>query len=126
VIAGSALAAISHLAFILSMTGRLYGIKAGYRRAGERTARLGQVLTLESMLITGLASILAGVVTLAVVAWSWSARDFEATYSVLPAVAGTLLVTLGIQNIFGGFLLAIVGGNEARFLDGRAPAPVSR
>ena len=35
VIAGSALAAISHLAFILSMTGRLYGIKAGYRRAGN-------------------------------------------------------------------------------------------
>jgi hypothetical protein len=47
---------------------------------------------------------------------SWSARDFGPTYSILPAVTGTLLVTIGIQNVFGGFLLAIVGGNEARFL----------
>lgn len=122
VIAGSALAAISHLAFILSMTGHLHGIKAGYRRSGAGTALLGRLLTLESMLISGLALIGAGVLTLAMVALSWSARDFSATYSVLPAVGGTLLVTLGIQNMFGGFLLAIVGGNEARFLDGAAPA----
>jgi hypothetical protein len=74
------------------------------------------------MLISGLALIGAGILTLAMVALSWSARDFSATYSVLPAVGGTLLVTLGVQNMFGGFLLAIVGGNEARFLDGGAPA----
>jgi hypothetical protein len=123
VIAASAVAGISHLAFILSMTGHLYGIKAGYRRSGGGTALLGRLLTLETMLITGLALIAAGIFTLAMVALSWSARDFSATYSVLPAAGGTLLVTLGIQNVFGGFLLAIVGGNEARFLDGRAPAP---
>jgi glycosyltransferase involved in cell wall biosynthesis len=122
VIAASALAGISHLAFILSMTGHLHGIKAGYRRSGAGTALLGRIVTLETMLISGLALIGAGFATLAVVALSWSARDFSATYSVLPAVGGTLLVTLGIQNIFGGFLLAIVGGNEARFLDGPSPA----
>jgi hypothetical protein len=123
VIAGSALAGISHLAFILSMTGHLYGIKAGYRRSGRGTALLGRLLSLETMLISGLALIAAGIATLTVVTLSWSARDFSATYSVLPAVGGALLVTLGIQNVFGGFLLAIVGGNEARFLGGRAPAP---
>jgi hypothetical protein len=36
---------------------------------------------------------------------------------VLPAVVGTLLITLGAQTIFGGFLLAIINGNEARFLE---------
>jgi hypothetical protein len=127
VIAASTLASISHLAFILSMTGHLHGIKAGYRRSGNGTALLGRLLTLETMLISGLAFILAGTAILTMVTLSWSARDFSATYSVLPAVAGALLVTLGIQNVFGGFLLAIVGGNEARFLDG-APAarPVAR
>ena len=123
VIAGSALAATSHLALILSMTGHLHGIKAGYRHSGRGTALLGRLLTLETMLLSGLALIVAGIATLAMVTLSWSAREFSATYSVLPAVAGTLLVTLGIQNVFGGFLLAIVGGNEARFLGGRAPAP---
>lgn len=122
VIAASALASISHLAFILSMTGHLYGIKAGYRRSGGGTKLLGGLLTLETMLLSGLALMAAGVATLATVILSWSERDFSATYSVLPAVAGALLVTLGIQNMFGGFLLAIVGGNEARFLDGSAPA----
>jgi hypothetical protein len=116
VIAASALAGTSHLAFILSMTGHLYGIKAGYRRSGGNFL-LGRLLTLETMLISGLALVAAGIATLTMVALSWSARDFSATYSVLPAAAGTLLATLGIQNIFGGFLLAIVGGNEARFLD---------
>ena len=123
VIAGSALAGISHLAFILSMTGHLYGIKAGYRRSGRGTALLGRLLSLETMLISGLALIAAGIATLTVVTLSWSARDFSATYSVLPAVGGALLVTLGIQNVFGGFLLAIVGGNEARFLGDQAPSP---
>jgi hypothetical protein len=28
-----------------------------------------------------------------------------------------LFLSLGFQNVLGGFLLAIVGGNEARFLD---------
>jgi hypothetical protein len=27
------------------------------------------------------------------------------------------LVTLGFQNALGGFLLAIIGGNEARFVE---------
>ena len=43
-------------------------------------------------------------------------RPFR-TPSVLPAVLGTLLITLGAQNALGGFLLAIVSGNEARFLE---------
>ncbi len=116
VIAGSALAGMSHLAFLLSMTGHLYGIKAGYRRSGPGTALLGRLLTLETMLISGASLLVAGLVALGLVTLSWSARDFGATYSILPAVAGTLLVTLGVQNVFGGFLMAIVGGNEAKFL----------
>ena len=115
-IGGSALAGASHLALILAIAGHLYGIKAGYRRSGRRTAALARLLTLETMLVSGVALFLTGLVALGVVAWSWSARDFSATYSILPAVLATLLVTLGVQNVFGGFLLAIIGGNEADFL----------
>ena len=115
-IGGSALAAISHMAMILAIAGHLYGLKAGYRRGGRATAALGRMLSLETMLILGMALIAAGAVVLGIVAWSWSERDFGPTYSVLAPVLGTLLVTLGVQNVFGGFLLAIIGGNEARFL----------
>jgi hypothetical protein len=36
-------------------------------------------------------------------------------------VSGTLLVILGAQTIFGGFILSVIGGNEASFL---IPRPV--
>lgn len=121
-IAASAMAAISHQAMILGLAGHLHGMRAGYRLRGRRTAMLASWISLESMLISGCAMALAGVGVLAATTLSWSARDFGPTYSVLPAVGGTLLLALGAQNIFGGFLLSIIGGNEARFL---APAPAS-
>ena len=68
------------------------------------------------MLVSGFVAALAGTVMLIATVWSWSLRDFGPTYSVLPAVGGTLLIILGAQNAFGGFLLSIIGGNEARFL----------
>jgi len=34
---------------------------------------------------------------------------------VLPAVVGTTLIVMGFQNMLGGFLLAILNGNEAEF-----------
>jgi hypothetical protein len=34
---------------------------------------------------------------------------------LLPAAVGTLAITLGMQNALGGFLMAIIGGHEARF-----------
>jgi hypothetical protein len=73
-------------------------------------------ITLESMVIVGAAWILAGLGVLGLVLVRWQARDFGWTFSVWPAVVGTLLLTLGAQNALGGFLLAIVGGNQARFI----------
>ena len=46
----------------------------------------------------------------------WSQIGFQTIPSVLPAVAGTTLVVIGAQNALGGFLLAILQGNEAQFL----------
>jgi hypothetical protein len=73
-------------------------------------------MSLETMLATGGTLILGGLAILGAVLWQWSVRDFGPVYSVLPAVLGTLCLTLGFQNALGGFLLAIIGGNEARFL----------
>ena len=41
--------------------------------------------------------------------------------NVLPAVLGTSLLVIGAQNILGGFLIAIVNGNDAEFV---RPAPI--
>jgi hypothetical protein len=121
-VGASALASVSHVAAILALTGHLYGIREGYRRAGPGTARLARWLSLETMLLSGVALVVGGVIVLAGVIFSWTARDFGPTALVLPAVIGTLLVTLGVQNALGGFLLAIIGGNEARFLSRKSAA----
>jgi hypothetical protein len=116
IIAASALAVLAHQTLILALAAHIYGVREGYRLRGRKTHLSAPVVTLESMLISGLLLVAAGLVVLTITAVSWSARDFGATYSVLPAVGGTLLVMLGAQNIFGGFLLSVIAGNEARFL----------
>lgn len=115
-IAASAIGAIGHQALIFGLAAHLHGIREGYRPAGQRSQRLARHVSLETMLVSGFVAALAGTVMLIATVWSWSLRDFGPTYSVLPAVGGTLLIILGAQNAFGGFLLSIIGGNEARFL----------
>ena len=107
---------LSHMAGILAAAGNLYGVRAGYRLSNPLTRQIARLFSLESMLVSGGVLIAAGIAVLAIVLRLWQLRDFAATYSVVPAVVGTLCLTLGFQNVLGGFLLAIVGGNEARFM----------
>lgn len=122
---GSALVDVGHLALLMGLAGHLYGIRAGYRRA---TGKLLRALRLETMLVSGLALLALGGTILAAVAYSWVHRDFQAASSILPPVLGTLACTLGMQNMLGGMLMAIIGGNEAKFFgivpDERVVSPV--
>jgi len=116
VVLAAAMVGVSHIAGILAVASHLHGVRAGYRAPKAWLLGLARWITLETMILVGAASILAGLAVLLGVVASWSARHFGATYSVLPVVIGALMTTLGAQNVLGGFLLAIVGGNEARFL----------
>ena len=116
VIAAAAIASVSHMAAILALGGHVYGLKEGYRRPGKGTARVARWVSLETMLVGGLGAMASGAAVLTAVLIAWTARDFGRADGVLPAVGGTLLLTLGAQTILGGFLLAIIGGNEARFM----------
>jgi hypothetical protein len=114
-VAASAIGAIGHQALVLGMAAHLYGVREGYRPAGPHAGALSRFVSLETMLLTGLASMLVGGAVLAATIVSWTLRDYGPVSSVLPAVGGTLLVIIGVQNVFGGFLLSVIGGNEARF-----------
>jgi hypothetical protein len=46
----------------------------------------------------------------------WSHTGYGAIATILPAVLGTSLLVIGTQTALGGFLLAVIGGNEAAFL----------
>ena len=95
------------------------GILAGYRRPTRVTAIAGRIATLETMLLSGIGLQALGGLMLLLVAVGWVGRHFGPAASIVPPVLGTLAIALGTQNIMGGFLMAIIGGNEARFFQGR-------
>jgi glycosyltransferase involved in cell wall biosynthesis len=117
VVLAAAMVGGSHLATILTFASHLYGVREGYRRPNPLVNVLAGWVHLETMIVAGVVSGAIGLAILAGVLLGWRARDFGPADSVLPAVFGTLLMTLGAQNFLGGFLLSIVGGNEAKFLD---------
>jgi glycosyltransferase involved in cell wall biosynthesis len=116
IILAGAMLGLSHISGLFAVATHLYGVREGYRKSNAWSLRLASWVCLESMLAVGLVFIAGGLLTLFIVVSYWSAHAYEPIRSVLPAVLGTLLITLGTQNAFGGFLLAILSGNEASFL----------
>jgi glycosyltransferase involved in cell wall biosynthesis len=107
---------VGHMAGLFAVATHLYGVRAGYRLPHRWLWRFRSLLSLEGMLINGLALLLAGTAGLATTAVYWSASSYTALPSVLPVVIACCCGAMGMQNIFGGFLLAILGGHEAEFL----------
>lgn len=122
VILAGALLGLAHIAALLAAATHLYGRRQGYRNPSIWEARLAKWASLETMLVSGAVAFAAGAAILLLVVGYWSRHHFVAIGNVLPAVAGTTLVVLGAQNALGGFLLAIINGNEAEFVDRAAAA----
>jgi len=120
-ILAGALLGIGHTAGLLAAATHLYGVRQGYRLRRPMTDRLARIVTLETMLVSGLILMILGIAVDAAVAIYWSSTGFDALANVFPVVAGTALIVLGSQNVLGGFLLAILGGNEAAFLRDAEP-----
>ena len=55
--------------------------------------------------------IAASIAALAIITWKWSADSFGPLPSVLPVVLAAVSGAVGLQNVFGGFVLAIIGGH---------------
>lgn len=122
VILAGAMLGVSHITLLLAGAASLYGIREGYRRAGAWSRRLARWVSLETMLLTGGALALGGLTVLLTVLARWSAGRYGPIANVLPAVIGTTMIVMGTQNALGGFLLAVINGNEADFLKNKSAA----
>lgn len=110
------LATSGHLALILAIATHLFGVREGYRRLHPSLRQNAQRLKLETMLLTGFSLILVGLVGLTAVTVGWSIGGFIALETQLPLILFATAGAIGLQNILGGFLLAIISGNESQFL----------
>ncbi len=113
---GGTMTSIAHLSALLGLASSLYGRRQGYRGIGRLSGLAMRFVTFEIMLIAGMALCAAGVVGFGLVFANWTSHGFAPAPSLLPALASVLALSLGTQNIFGAFLLAIIGGNEADFM----------
>jgi hypothetical protein len=117
IVVGAMLVAIGHMAGFMAVAAHLYGVRAGYRLPKPWLARTRHLLTLEACVIGGLALIACAIAAMAGVAVFWGAGGFVALPSILPVAIACVIGTIGLQTLFGGFLLAVIGGNEASFLE---------
>jgi glycosyltransferase involved in cell wall biosynthesis len=115
ILAGSMLG-LGHTAALLAAATHLYGRRQGYRGPSVWEAKVANWISLETMLGAGGLIFLFGLAILFLVVGYWSRHHYAAIGNVLPAVIGTTLIVIGAQNGLGGFLLAILNGNEADFL----------
>ena len=109
------LVAMGHLAALQALAGDLYGVRSGFRRPTALTRFAARFASLETMLVSGLAALVVGGLVLVAVAFGWASRHYQPAPSILPPALGVLAIQLGMQNVLGGFLMAIIAGHEAQF-----------
>ena len=100
---------------IFALASHLYGVSNGYRKKILVSSLLHK-LTLEFFLISGTVLLLTGGAILLAVLGYWTSLGFEKIPMIAPQMIGIVLFAMGVQNIFGGFLLAIIGGNKSDFM----------
>jgi hypothetical protein len=116
IVIGVLLTSVGHMAGMMAMASHVYGVHAGYRLPNPLFRRLRRLLNLESCVIGGLALIGTSVAAIIAVAVYWGTDSFAALPSILPVALAGVVGTIGLQTLFGGFMLAVIGGNEASFL----------
>jgi glycosyltransferase involved in cell wall biosynthesis len=115
-ILAGALIGLGHMGGLMAVATHLYGVMAGYRRPHSWTRKLRNTLTLETMLLSGLACGAGGLALLGWLTLRWSAAGYTEFSSLVPVVAGVTLIVAGVQNMLGGFMLSVICGNEASFM----------
>lgn len=121
IVVGALLVGVGHTAGLMAIASHLCGVRAGYRLPKPWMSAAKPFFTLEACVIGGLSLIGASAAAMVSIACYWGAGSFAALPSILPVALAGLIGTVGVQTLFGGFLLSILGGNEANFLDSNLP-----
>lgn len=126
IVVGALLATVGHMAGLMAVASHLYGVRAGYRLPKSWLRRERHLLTLEACVIAGLTLVAGSICAMGAVGYYWGAGSFAALSSILPVALAGVMGTIGLQTMFGGFLLAVIGGNEATFAQAAStpPAPI--
>ncbi|MFL6753812.1 MAG: glycosyltransferase [Sphingomicrobium sp.] len=115
IVIGALLTATGHMAGMMGIASHLYGVREGYRLPKPWLLATRKWLSLEGCLAIGLGLLGLSLLTLTAIGIYWGSERFAALPSVLPVTLAGLSGAIGLQTLLGGFLLAVLGGNEADF-----------
>lgn len=109
-------AIISHILVLFGLAGLIYGIHAGYRSQPRWLPVIRPLLSLESSLLLGGTAVIVSLTGISIIVLDWIELDFANPNKLRELIACCALLVIGIQHVFGGFLLSIISGNRADFL----------
>lgn len=116
IVVGALLLSLGHMAGMMSIASYLHGVRAGYRLPKTWLASFSDALTLEGCVVGGLSLVGAAAVSMLGVAAYWGLDSFSALPTILPVALAGAAAIIGFQTLFGGFLFAVIAGNDANFL----------
>jgi glycosyltransferase involved in cell wall biosynthesis len=117
IVVAALLVTVGQIAGLMALASHLSGVRQGYRLPKSWLRHFRRLLSLEGCVIAGLTLVATSLVSLTGVGIYWGGAGFTALPSVLPVALAGLTGVVGLQTLFGGFLLAVLGGNEADFLN---------
>lgn len=112
-VVSAGLLAVCQQAVVFGLATLLHGIREGYRKPTPLLMAVFRFSRLEYVLAAGVGLLGLGVVFLGDVMVSWSGQGFGALAEMRVMIAAMTMLVLGFQTVFGGFLLSIIGGNDA-------------
>ena len=122
-VVASAMLILANQVMIFGAAATVYGIAEGYRRPGRLLGWLVRAARLEFWLIAGTALGAAGGIWAGIIVSGWAVSGFGALSALRDLTAAMMLLVIGAQVFFGGFLLSIIAGNRARLEPAILPEP---
>jgi hypothetical protein len=105
------------LGFNIVCTGafaKVYALTGGFESENPFLLKMLQRFRLETGLVVGSLTFLAGFSVDLAILIAWVSRDFGPLGAVHPAIVAATVMALGVQMIFASFFLSILGIRERR------------
>ncbi|MBR0674345.1 glycosyltransferase family 2 protein [Neoroseomonas soli] len=115
-IAAAAMLIVGFQTAFFGLAALVHAIREGYRMPSPGMSRVLAAARLEVWLVGGMLLCLGGGAGVAGVVSSWAAEGFGPLSAVRELVGAFTAMIIGVQAFFGGFLLSVLAGNQARFM----------
>jgi glycosyltransferase involved in cell wall biosynthesis len=104
---------IGYQALLMGLAALTYTVERGFRRPTFFTRKLDRWIQVETLIALGLIYAIVAVLIGAYVLFGWSSHNYGSLSKIREMTAATTLLVASFQNLFGGFLIAMLRSDDA-------------